>query len=272
MITRKIGKLLRGKATPFQIGAACVLGGALGFMPVSASAAGGLIVILTLLLIVLNANLFIAALVLGVAKLLSLALMPVSFQVGQILLDGPTRPLFKWAINTPVLALMDFRYYVTTGGLVLGLVFGVVVALVLNGALRRFRKTMSKLEEGSDRYKALNAKKSVRFATWLFFGKGHGKKTYEELMGKRIGLPVRPLGIVFAVLVIALLFVSQMLADGSTADGDAPLATGAGQRRDRGSGTGGSGSGRGTDDAHRPCHGGSERPGVGHSSRRAVRH
>lgn len=208
MFVRKIGSLLRGKATPYQVMLACLLGGAIGFMPSFATAAG-LLVVLILALVILNANLFLAVLVMAGAKLLSLALLPVSFLVGRALLDGPTQPLFKAMINAPVLALFGFDYYVTTGGLVLGLIFGLIVGLVVTRGLRTYREKMSSLEEGSDRYKAWSSKKWVKALTWLLFGGGHGKKTYAELASRKVGNPVRPLGIVFAGLVVALLVVAR---------------------------------------------------------------
>ena len=81
-MVRTIGKLLRGKATPFQLFSACVLGAMLGFMP-GYSQAPGLVIALGLALVILNANLALAAIIGAAAKLLSLALMPVSFACGQ---------------------------------------------------------------------------------------------------------------------------------------------------------------------------------------------
>ena len=111
MIAKRIAKILRGNATPAQMMMACVLGAGLGFMPGFAQAPG-LIVLLVLLLIVLNANLALAAMVTAAAKIVSLLLLALSFHVGRLLLDGPTEPLFKMLINMPVLALFGFEYYV----------------------------------------------------------------------------------------------------------------------------------------------------------------
>ena len=78
MFPRKIGKLLRGKTTPLQIYLGCCLAAMLGFMPGFAQSAG-LVVALTLLLIVLNANLFVAGLVGMVAKGAGILAAPISF-------------------------------------------------------------------------------------------------------------------------------------------------------------------------------------------------
>ena len=129
IITRTFGKLFRGTATPFQIWAACILGAMLGFMPGFAQAAGSIVVLL-LVLVILNANLGIAGLVGVGAKLISLLMTPLSFSVGRFVLDGPTEGLARTLINAPVFALFGFDYYVTTGGLVLGLVVGAVAGWV----------------------------------------------------------------------------------------------------------------------------------------------
>ena len=138
MIVKRIARILRGAATPAQMMMACVLGAGLGFMPGFAQSPG-LIILLALLLIVLNANLALATIVAALAKLVSLLLLPLSFAVGRLLLDGPTQPLFKALINMPVLALFGFENYVATGGLLVGVVLGFVAGFVLIKAVRGIR-------------------------------------------------------------------------------------------------------------------------------------
>lgn len=209
LVTRKIGKIVRGKATPAQLALACVLGAMIGFMP-GFSTAAGMLIVLVLLLVILNANLAVAAMVGAGSKILSLLIMPVQFEAGRVLLDGPTRSIFEWAINAPVLAWFGFDYYATTGGLALGLIVGVVCAAVLIYALTSLRKKMGTLEEGSERYKRYTSKAWVRFLIFVFIGGKKGKKTYAELAKKKIGLPIRPLGVIFALLVVALLAIGRM--------------------------------------------------------------
>ena len=107
---RNVGALLRGSATPFQIHVACWLGALLGFTP-SMARAPALVLGLFALLVVLNANLFVAGLIGGLSHLASLATMPVAFALGRFLLDGPTRGFFTRVINAPVgaiaLAIID---------------------------------------------------------------------------------------------------------------------------------------------------------------------
>jgi uncharacterized protein (TIGR03546 family) len=152
LITRKIGKLLRGKATPAQLMMACILGAMLGCMP-GFSQAGGMIVFLTFLLVILNANLFLAAMTGLLAMAIALLAMPMTFAVGQFLLDGPASGVFRTLINAPVFALFGFEYYITTGGIVMGLIVGVLAGLFIIRAVTMFRARMSKLETGSERFK-----------------------------------------------------------------------------------------------------------------------
>ena len=213
MISRSIGSILRGKGTPAQFMMACVLGAALGFMP-GFKNAPGLVLCLTLLLVLLNANLFLAVTVGLLAKLSALFMMPVSFAVGRFALDGPTQSLFKSAINAPVLAFFGLEYYAVTGGLVLGVVVGLIVGLVIVAIVNTFRRKMAGLEEGSERYKQWTSKGWVKFLLFIFAGSGHGKATYADLLNKRWGNPIRPLGAALVVLAIALGVIVKMFFSG----------------------------------------------------------
>ena len=213
MIIRKIGKLLRGKVTPVQVMLAAVVGSMLGFVP-SFGTGPGLIVFLTLLLIILNANLFVAMMCGLLAKVMSLLLLPVTFMFGRVLLDGPTQPIFKAMINAPVLALFGFEHYATTGGIVVGLLVGLGLGLALVRGISAFRRRMAKLEEGSPRFNQLAEAWWARILLFVFVGKGHGKKTYQDLLQRKIGNPIRPIGAALAVLVIVALFVVAQFASG----------------------------------------------------------
>jgi uncharacterized protein (TIGR03546 family) len=212
MITRQIGKVLRGKATPFQVFTACLLSCALAFVP-GFSAGPALVVFLVLLLFVLNANLGLVVLVGAPAKLASLALLPVSFGVGKALLNGPLEGLFRWAVNAPVLAYFGFEHYATTGGLVLGLSIGAAIGLVIVSLLTAFRRKVAGLQEGSERYRRFTSKGWVKAATFVFVGGGKGKKAYSELLEKKVGNPVRITGLVVSAGVVAgIFFLGKQLA------------------------------------------------------------
>ncbi len=199
IITRKIGSLIRGNTTPFQIYAACLLGALIGFIP-SFSHAPALMVLWILLLLVLNANLFLAGIVVLLSKLVLLVAMPVVFSVGRVLLEGPTQGLFKALINAPVTAYSGLDYYVVAGGQLLALVLGFVLAFVLKRSITNYRTKMMALSEDSERLKKYNEKMWVKVLKFLFLGKGRGKKSYEELLSVRLGNPIRIWGLAVVVV------------------------------------------------------------------------
>jgi uncharacterized protein (TIGR03546 family) len=169
MLSRHVGRMLRGEATAGQVVTACTLGGLLGFLPGFPDAPGAWVALVALILL-LAVSLPVVLLMAGACKLLSLALLPASFAVGRALLDGPTQPLFRAAINAPVLALFGLERYTTTGGLVLGLLLGLLTGLVLARALARLRGALAGLDSGSPRYRALADRPWARALGWLLLG------------------------------------------------------------------------------------------------------
>lgn len=206
MLNRNIGKILRGDATPFQLFTAAFLGTVIAFIP-GFTAAPGIFLFFTFLLLILNANLGVAALVGMGAKLLALLLTPISFEVGYFLLDGPTSAFFTKLINAPVFAWFGFERYIATGGLAIGIVLGIAFGLVLSMLIGRFRRKMVDVEKNSDKYKNYSQKFWVRALSWLLLGSRHKKKTYEELLSKKIGNPIRTLGLVAVILFVGLGFL-----------------------------------------------------------------
>jgi uncharacterized protein (TIGR03546 family) len=207
-LIRKIGSLLRGSATPFQIHAACWLGALLGFTP-SFARAPALVLALVPLLVVLNANLFVAGLVGGLAHLAALATMPVAFSLGRFLLDGPTRGLFTRVINAPVGAWCGFEYYVSAGGLVLGLVTGIVAGLLISLSLRGFRAAMSKVETGSGFYARHKDHRLVRILSFVLVGSKHKLDSYQHAASRRFGNPFRVSGLVVVALLVGAVLFAQ---------------------------------------------------------------
>ena len=215
MITRRIGSLLRGKATPFQIVAACVLGALLGFAP-PPLLAPALYVLLVAALLVVNANLGLALLVAAGARLVALLVVPLSFQVGRFLLEGPTSGIARAIVNAPVLAWSGLERYAAAGGQLVGLVLGLVVGLALARALGAFRRRMMAASENPSRLRELAARPWARFALWLFFG-GKGKETWEQKLARRVGNPVRVWGAALLVLLLVGAWLGQRVLAGPLA-------------------------------------------------------
>ncbi len=213
---RKFLRTLIGRATPIQILLACVIGALLGFLPITNGATVPA-VIGVILLLVLDANIFLAGLVTAGTTLVSIATAPIAFAIGRIVIDGPTRPLARDLINGPVTAWLGFDSYLATGGLVLGLVVGIVLGLVISGVVRRLRTTLAGLETTSEAFQVLMSRRTVRFAAWLFFG-GVPKGGFTAIAAKR-GIPIRWTGAGLAVVVLGVTVAAGwMLSNGTARD------------------------------------------------------
>ncbi|MHC4940690.1 MAG: hypothetical protein ACYTHK_17250 [Planctomycetota bacterium] len=200
MLLRKPGKILLGKATPFHLYCACLFGAWLAFAP-GFRDAPALWVVLVSLICVLPVNMGLAA---GTGILfypLSLLIMPASFRIGRLLIDGPTQPLFEALINAPFTALMGFEYYAAVGGLLLGGLLGLVAGWGMTRLVRAIRRGIRAADTNSEKYRQWSSKWWVKLGSWLVFGTSPKAATYEMLEGKRVGMPVRPAGIVVALLV-----------------------------------------------------------------------
>ena len=212
-LTRKIGKILRGNSTPFQLFMACVLGTMLGFVP-GFSQAPGLLITLSFALIIINANLVLAALVVVLAKLVAMPLVPLAYSAGTFLLDGPTQGLFKTFINAPVVAFFGLEYYTVTGGQFLGVVLGLVAGVIVSLGMTSFRKKMADLEKSSEKFQNYSSKFWVRALAWIILGGGDQKESWDSFLAKKIGNPIRLLGIVFVVLLGSLLYILSLFFKG----------------------------------------------------------
>lgn len=215
MITRQLGKILRGNATPFQLVAACVLGALLGFAP-GITQAPALYALLVAALLTVNANLGLALLVMGLARLLSFVVVPLSFRVGELLLDGPTSGIAHALVNAPVLAWCGLEHYAVAGGQLIGLVVGTLVGLGLSATVSGFRRRMVAARDNPSRIKELAAKPWARALTWLLFG-GAGKQTWEQKLARRVGNPVRIWGAALILVALVGVYLAQQALAGPVA-------------------------------------------------------
>ncbi|MEM7673755.1 MAG: hypothetical protein AAF212_10475, partial [Verrucomicrobiota bacterium] len=196
---RKIGKLLRGNLTAFQILSATVLGGVMGFSA-PPDVAPGLYIILFLLVLIFNCNLLLFALSASIGYILSLILTPLSLSIGKFLLAGPVSGLFAGIINAPVAAWFGWEYYVFAGALPLALLYGTVLGMAIDRILHGYRVKMANLEENSERFNKLIKNPLFKLTTFLFIGGFSGKKGFQEtLEAGRKGLPIRLSGAVAVI-------------------------------------------------------------------------
>ena len=199
MLLRHIGRMVRGQATPAQIMLGALLGALLGFAP-GFSAAPGLCIALGALVLLLNVSVPFVTLVFAPCKLLGLLALPLSFQIGRVLVDGPLQGLFRWLVNTPVLALFGFERYATSGGLLLGLLVGGVLGWLANRAVGRMRATLAGIDTTSETYNKLAGKWWVRLLGWALLGTHDVRWSKETRSAK----PVRMLGLVIVLVAFGL--------------------------------------------------------------------
>jgi uncharacterized protein (TIGR03546 family) len=212
MLSRTIGRIVRGNATPFQLLTACVLGALLGFAPEPLKAPA-LYVLLFATLLVVNANLGLALLVAAAMRVVALLATPVSFYAGRAMLDGPWAGLPELVVNAPILAWCGLEYYAVVGGQLVGLALGVGVGFLVTRAIARFRRRMAAAPDEPTRLRAMASKRWGRALIWLVLGP-EGKGTWEDKLATRVGNPVRVWGAAVLVLGLALAFVArQGLAD-----------------------------------------------------------
>ena len=211
-LIRKIARLLRGHATPTQIVLACLLGSVIGFVPDQRSS---LVIGLTLtaVLIILNANLLLATMAFLISELLGLLLAPISFYLGRLILDGPFSEFVSLLVNAPLLAWFGLEYYTTVGGILLGTVLGLSLGIFSTSLLMRIRRRMAELEEHSATYNQLVEKRSVRILAWIFLGGTKDKKLWSRTEPKRMGNPVRPVGVVLVGVSLFLVFLLCLFLD-----------------------------------------------------------
>jgi len=205
MLSRDIGAMLRGEATTAQMFGAAILGSLLGFIPGFSNGAG-LFVLLVALLVLLNVSLPFALLIFALAKLISLLLLPASFHLGRAIVDGPLQPLFRWAVNAPVLALMGFEHYATTGGLVFGLLFGLVVGWLAARTIAQLRRVLAGLTSDSAGYRAAVSKPWTRVLGFVLLG-AHDLNWSQPPAKKR--KPIRLLGLIVVVLLAGVLVAAH---------------------------------------------------------------
>lgn len=213
MITRSLGKLFRGKATPFQIFSACILGSITSFLP-AIFICPELYVIMFMLILILNTNLLIAAMTALPCKLLSMLLAPVSIQLGHAILDGSTGEILKPLINSPYFSWIGLEHYLVIGSIFFGLLIGIFFGIVSVSLVSTFRKKMAALDDDEEKFKKLRENKLFKFVTWVFFGSDKAKGEYDELLQKKIGNPIRIIGVIIFVLGLStFLTISYMYKD-----------------------------------------------------------
>src|SRR4030042_1389839 len=142
---RKILKILRGGVSPVIIFISIMLGFTFGMIP----GFSGLHAVLIALVFLLHVNLGMFLLSAALGKALCFAAAPVLYHLGMAA-PGYLSGLLKFLATIPIIGITDFNRYAVVGGLIAGPVIGVVVGLFMAWLVISFRRTLLKVEEGSD--------------------------------------------------------------------------------------------------------------------------
>jgi len=113
----------------------------------------------------------------------------------------------------PVIGIPDFNRYSVAGAVVLGPIIGGIAGLLMARSVIGFRRTLLKLEEGSDKFKKWYSNRWVRILDRLLIGKR--TKDAKSLFTAKAKY-VRKAGAALAVLVLAVSVIATTLIKDST--------------------------------------------------------
>lgn len=203
--------IIFSSSTPAQLLLVSIFGFVFGFIP-GFGYSPFLYALVIFLVLILRVNVGLFVLIGVLAKIVSYPLEVVSFNVGRFLLDSFTQPIFKTAVNTPVLAYAGFEYYLVTGGLFVALVLGIIFGLLIGKSYKKFVSKMTNLQTGSEAYQKLTSKLTVKIASKIIFGKNISKVDWQQIQARKFRQPIRIWGaVVVIVLIVVVAFAPRIL-------------------------------------------------------------
>ena len=193
---RKILKILRGGVSPVIIFISVMLGFTFGLIP----GFSGLHAVLIALVFLLNVHLGMFLMSAALGKALCFAAAPVLYHIGMAVQENLSS-LLKFLAAIPIIGITDFNKYAVVGGLIAGPVVGVVAGLLLARSVIGFRRTLLKVEEGSEKFKKWYSKTWVRILDRILIGKR--TKDTKALFTVKTKI-IRKAGVAFAVILLVI--------------------------------------------------------------------
>jgi uncharacterized protein (TIGR03546 family) len=194
-------RIIFSPSTPAQLILVSLLGFIFGFIP-GFGYSPLLFVGVILLVLLLRVNIGLFVIIAFFAKLLSYPLEIVSFSTGKFLVDGFTQPIFKAAVNTPVLAYAGFEYYLVTGALFVAIVLGLILGIIIAKIYKKFISKLANVQAGSELYQKMTNKLSVKIASKIIFGKNISKVDWQKIQSRKFRQPIRIWGLTLVILAI----------------------------------------------------------------------
>lgn len=200
---RKMLAVFRGGVSPLIIFLSITLGFWFGLIP----GWSGFHTVIIILMLILNIHLGLFLLSAGIGKALCFAAAPVLYHIGlniQNYLSG----LLNFLASIPIVGMTDFDRYSVTGAIVAGPIIGGILGLLMAQSVIGFRRTLLKLEEGSEKFKKWYSNRWVRILDRLLIGKR--KKDAKALFSAKAKI-IRKAGVAVAVLVLAISAIATIL-------------------------------------------------------------
>ena len=200
--------VFRGSVSPVMIVLSVAVGFWFGLMP----GWSGFHTMIVIAMLILNVHLGLFLLSAGIGKALCFAAAPVLYYIGLGVQDHLSI-LLRLLASIPILGMTDFGRYSVAGAIVAGPIVGVIAGLLMARSVIGFRRTLLKLEDGSEKFKKWYSKRWVRIMDRLLIGKR--TKDAKSLFTSKAKI-IRKAGIVFAALVAAVLVFGGNLVKDST--------------------------------------------------------
>jgi len=202
---RKLIKMVRGGAAPWQIVVSCLLGVIIGMTPgFNALVLAGLVIFALL-------NLSLGLMLIGVivGKAMCLALAPVTFEIGYVIIHGiGLEGLFAAACQTPFVALMDLDVYCMVGGLPVAVIAGCILGWLIARTIKLIRIGSIAAGAKSAKVQKISSNFFAKIILRILFGKQ--KKSMAEMLAAKHPV-VRKAGVVLLAIIVGLVIALEML-------------------------------------------------------------
>ncbi len=205
---KKFLAILRGGVSPVFIFLSVMLGFSFGLMP----GFSGFHIVLVILVLVLNVHVGLFLLSAGIGKTLCFAAAPVLYHSG-VWIQTYLSFLLRLLASIPVIGITDFSRYSVASAVILGPILGGIAGLLMARSVISFRRTLLKLEDGSDKFKKWYSNRWVRILDRLLIGKR--TKDAKSLFTAKTKY-IRKAGAALAVLLIAASAIATTLIKDST--------------------------------------------------------
>ncbi|MBN1805898.1 MAG: hypothetical protein JW837_11665 [Sedimentisphaerales bacterium] len=207
----KMIAILRGGVSPVIIFLSVILGFSFGLIP----GFSGLHTAIVIVVLILNIHTGLFLISAALAKSLCFAAAPVLYYVGTWIQTNLSF-IFDLLESIPLIGIMDFNRYSVAGAIVLGPILGAVAGLLMARSVIGFRRTLLKIEEGSDNFRKWYSNTWVRILDRLLIGKR--TKDAKSLFTAKTKY-IRKAGVALAVIVIiASLIAAHLIKDSTIKD------------------------------------------------------